>query len=146
MLISTKKERYVRRINCLSYKELIQSLKVKYFLAFEQNVARSCELCPFFLVFLWKSYSATLIMRWYDCGLQGNLDRKQGNWPENILRAKLYSRRGLVSLEVQNVWTSCVYETLERDSPCLNRCLLDFTTRKLRENVSRFVCMDESHG
>ena len=48
VLMSTKKERYARSINRLSYKELSQSLKVKYFIAFEENVARSCKLFPFF--------------------------------------------------------------------------------------------------
>ena len=75
--MATKKNGYVRRINCICYKELSQSLKIKYFMAVDENVA------------------------------------------------------GVA---------------LERDSPCLNRCLLDFTTRKLRGNVSRFFCMDESHG
>ena len=44
--MSTKEVRYVRGINFKSYKELGQSLKVKYFVAFEQNVERSCKLFP----------------------------------------------------------------------------------------------------
>ena len=31
----------------LKYKELGKSFKVKYFIAFEQNVERSCKLFPF---------------------------------------------------------------------------------------------------
>ena len=42
--MSTKKEGYVRRRNCICYKELSQSLRVNYFMANEQNVARRCEL------------------------------------------------------------------------------------------------------
>ena len=33
----------------------------------------------------------------------------------------------------------CVYETRLRDSPYLNRCLLDFTTRKVRGDVLKFL-------
>ena len=46
--MSTKKNGYVRRINCTCYKELSQSLKIKYFMAVDENVARSCEPFPFF--------------------------------------------------------------------------------------------------
>ena len=46
--MSTQEVRYVRGINCKSYKELGRSLKVKYFIAFELNVERSCK----FFVFL----------------------------------------------------------------------------------------------
>ena len=45
--MSTKKDGYVRRINCTCYRELSQSLKIKYFMAVDENVARSCELFPF---------------------------------------------------------------------------------------------------
>ena len=37
----------VRGINCKSYKELGRSLKVKYFIAFELNVERSCKFFLF---------------------------------------------------------------------------------------------------
>ena len=56
---------YVRRINCTCYKELSQSLKVKYFMAVDENVARSCKASSFhfFLVLLLKRYSATPVIR-----------------------------------------------------------------------------------
>ena len=37
--MSTTKKGYVRRINFTCYKELTQSLKVKYFMAVDQNVS-----------------------------------------------------------------------------------------------------------
>ena len=46
-----KKEGYVRRINCTCYKELTQSVKVKYYLAVDRNVGRRCELFPFLSCF-----------------------------------------------------------------------------------------------
>ena len=49
--MSTKKERYVRRINCTCYEELTKSLKVKFFMAVDENVARKCELFPFLSCF-----------------------------------------------------------------------------------------------
>ena len=36
--MSTKEVRYVRGVNCISYKELNPSLKVKYFITFEENI------------------------------------------------------------------------------------------------------------
>ena len=45
--MSTKKEGYVRRINCICYKELTQSLKVKCIMPVDENVARRRELFPF---------------------------------------------------------------------------------------------------
>ena len=45
--MSTEKEWYVGRTNYICYKELSQSLKVKYFMAVEQKVTRSCELFQF---------------------------------------------------------------------------------------------------
>ena len=49
--MSTKKDGYVRRINCTCYTELTQSLIVKYFMAVDRNVARRCELLPFLSCF-----------------------------------------------------------------------------------------------
>ena len=94
--MSTKKNGYVRRINCTCYKELSQSLKIKYFMAVDENVARSCELFPFFLsLFLWKGYSATLVIRWYACRLQGNLDRKPGNLARKYFESKALLKKGI---------------------------------------------------
>ena len=45
--MSTKKEGYVRSINCTCYIQLSESLKVHYFMAVKQNFVRSCELFPF---------------------------------------------------------------------------------------------------
>ena len=44
--MSTKEVRYVRSLNCICYKELSQSVKVKYFIIVEQNFGRSCEHFP----------------------------------------------------------------------------------------------------
>ena len=94
--MSTKKNGYVRSINCTCYKELSQSLKIKYFMAVDENVARSCELFPFFLsLFLWKGYSATLVIRWYACRLQGNLDRKPGNLTRKYFESKALLKKGI---------------------------------------------------
>ena len=89
----------------------------------------------FFRVFLWKSYSATLVIRWYSCELLENSDRKQGNVARKYFRPKLYRRKGFIFEEVHNEWMSCVYDTRLRDSLCLNRCLVDFTIRKVRGYV-----------
>ena len=61
--MSTKEVGYVRSILWL----LSKTLKV---------VASSFYLFP---LFLWKGYSATLVIRWYACELLGNFDRKEGN-------------------------------------------------------------------
>ena len=62
--MATKKNGYVRRINCICYKELSQSLKIKYFMAVDENVAGVASSFPFFFsLFLWKGYSATLVIR-----------------------------------------------------------------------------------
>ena len=60
--MSTKKDGYVRRINFTCYKELSQSLKVIYFMAVDENVARSCKLFPFLSRLLRKRYSATSVI------------------------------------------------------------------------------------
>ena len=48
--MSTKEEGYVvcyEEYEIVCYKELSQSLKVQYFMAVKENVARRCELFPF---------------------------------------------------------------------------------------------------
>ena len=49
--MSTKKDGYVRRINCIYCKELSQSLKVKYFIAVNESFAIRCELFLFLYCF-----------------------------------------------------------------------------------------------
>ena len=48
--MSTKKNGYVRRINRICYKELSQSLKIKYFMAVDENVAGVASSFPFFFI------------------------------------------------------------------------------------------------
>ena len=108
-LMSTKKG-YVSTTNGICYLEFSQSLKIKYSMVVEQNVARSCELFVLLCRFL---YGTTPVIRRYTCEVLGNLDRNEGNlaWKYFQLRPKLYSRKSEIRVEVQNVSMSCVYET-----------------------------------
>ena len=93
---------------------------------------KSQALSVSFLLFLWKGYNTTPVIRWYACVLLGNLDRNQGNLTRKYFESKSSSKKGINFYRRANVWMSCVYVTLLRDSLCFNCCLLDFTTRKLR--------------
>ena len=53
--MSTKEKRYVRSTNGICDVELSQIFKVKYFMAVEQNVARSCQLFLFLCRCLFRS-------------------------------------------------------------------------------------------
>ena len=77
--MSTKEKGYVKSTNVICYVESSQSLKVKYFMAVEQNVARSCSPQSLDDILPRKSYT------W--------IEMKE-NWAENIPRLNLYSRKG----------------------------------------------------
>ena len=93
--MSTKEKGYVKSTNGICYVESSQSLKVKYFMAVEQNVARSCKLFVFLCRCLFRSVMVL------PQSLDDILPRKsytwiemKENWAENIPRLNLYSRKG----------------------------------------------------
>lgn len=98
-----------------------------------QEVASSFYL---FLVFLSTCFSAAPVIRWYACELLGNLNRKLCK-PDQ--KKKFETGKVLISLEASKLWMSCVYEWCITDSPYLTRYLLEFTFRKLRGDVLKFL-------